>query len=195
MLKGYQLASTDSDSWILTLALAELWIADFLAAPKKLCYSSGSLKSTRSRATCSKSIQLATLAYPPLIPMLPAWTSMNPTNLFFLVGQGLVLALCGGAGAEYRVHPGHAGVQWGGGEPGQVYGRGRELAGAGEEAHRGADRTGIQLGGHPGAKPPPALQHPTDCLLGHEHGPQRQGEKTHKLNFFTKHKCGRRPKL
>lgn len=24
--------------------------------------------------------------------------------------QGLVLALCGGAGAEHRVHPGHAGV-------------------------------------------------------------------------------------
>lgn len=92
-----------------------------------------------------------------------------------------MLALCGGAGAEHRVHPGHTGVQRGGGEPGQVHGRGRELAGAGEEAHRGPDRAGIQLGGHPGAKPPPALQHPTDCLLGHEHGPQRQGEKTFQL--------------
>lgn len=83
-----------------------------------------------------------------------------------------MLALCCGAGAEYRVYPGHTGVQRGGGEPGQVHCGGRELADAGEEAHRGVNWTGIQLCGHPGAKPPPALQHPTDSLLGYKHGPQ-----------------------
>lgn len=89
--------------------------------------------------------------------------------------QGLVLALCGRTGAEHRVHPGHTGVQWGGGEPGKVHGGRGELVGAGEEAHCGSDWTRVQLCGHPGAKPPPAVQHPTDCLLGHKHGPQRQG--------------------
>lgn len=86
--------------------------------------------------------------------------------------QGLVLALCRGAGAEHRVHPGHAGVQRGGGEPGEVHGGGGQLVDAGEEAHRGPDWTRVQLCGHPGAKPPPAVQHPSDRLLGHEHGPQ-----------------------
>jgi len=86
--------------------------------------------------------------------------------------QGLMLALCGGPGAEHRVHPGHAGVQRRGGEPGQVYRRGREPAAAGQEAHRGPDWTRVQLGGHPGAESPPALQHPADRLLSHQHGPQ-----------------------
>lgn len=54
-----------------------------------------------------------------------------------------MLALCSGAGAEYRVYPGHTSVHRGGGEPGQMYGGGRELARPGEEAHRGPDWAGF----------------------------------------------------
>lgn len=50
-----------------------------------------------AQTVCLKSIQLATPSYPPLIPMLPAQTSVNP----IFPRQGLVLALRGGAGAEY----------------------------------------------------------------------------------------------
>lgn len=90
---------------------------------------------------------------------------MSKAHIF--THQGLVLALCRGPGAEHRIHPGHTGVQRGGGEPGQVHGGGGEPADAGEETHCGVDRTGLQLSGHPGAKPPPALQHPADRLLGY----------------------------
>lgn len=89
--------------------------------------------------------------------------------------QGLVLALGRRAGAEHRVHPGHAGVQRGGGKPGPVHSGGGQPVDAGEEAHRGSDRTGVQLCRHPGAKPAPAVQHPSDSVLSHERGPQRQG--------------------
>lgn len=97
---------------------------------------------------------------------LAAPLTLHVSKAHIYAHQGLVLALCGGPGAEHRIHPGHTGVERGGGEPGQVHGRGRESADAGKETHRGLDRTGVQLCCHPGAKPPPALQHPADCLFG-----------------------------
>lgn len=100
-----------------------------------------------------------------------------PSALLYFPLQGFVLALCRGSGAEHRIHSGHAGVQRRGGEPGQVCCRGRtESAAPGKEAHRGSDRSRIQLCGHPGPKPPPTLQHSTDRLLCHQRGSKWQGK-------------------
>lgn len=90
--------------------------------------------------------------------------------------QGLLLALSSGAGAEHWVYPGHTSVQRRGGEPGQMHSWSRKHSPAGKEAHRRTYWTRIQFCGYSGAKSHAALQHPTDCILSHQHGSQWQGK-------------------